>query len=87
MPISVDPPETSRELKERLGLGLELYSDPGGALARAFGVFDADTEIAIVSSFAIRRGGAITYKFVGADKTDRPTIDALLEASKPAKTP
>lgn len=83
LPVSVDPPETSRELKKRLNLSLELYSDPGGKLAQAFGVYDAKTEIALVASFAIRAGGAIAYKYVGADKTDRPEIDALLEASTP----
>ena len=87
MAVSVDPPPTSLELKKRLGLGIELYSDLGGALARAFGVYDAETEIAITSSFVIRAGGAVTYKYVGADKSDRPSVDALLAAGVRAKKP
>lgn len=81
LPVSVDPPDKSRELKARLSLGLELYTDPGGSLARAFGVFDEETEIAITSSFVVKPGGAVAFKYVGADKADRPPVDKLLEAA------
>lgn len=86
MPVSVDPPDKSRELKERLGLEhLELYTDPGGALAKAFSVYDEEGEIALTASFVVRPNGAIAFKYVGANKADRPPVDTLLNAAKPSK--
>lgn len=77
--VSVDPPETAARLRERLGLDIELYSDPGGAVARAWNVYDADTEIALAASFVIRRGGAVVFRYIGADKSDRPPARELLD--------
>lgn len=40
--ISVDPPEVSAKLRERLGSTIEFVSDPGGTLMDAIGVRDRD---------------------------------------------
>lgn len=77
--VSVDDADDSAALRDKLGLDFELYRDPGD-LGRAYGVFDDDTEIHLAATFVIARGGKVVFKYVGADKTDRPTVQALLDS-------
>ncbi len=81
--ISVDGAEKNRALAERLDIEVSLLADSGGAAAQAFEVWDADTEIALAATFLIAKGGKLLYQKIGADKTDRPSIDEVLSAAAP----
>ena len=83
--VSADSPAESRALAERLGIGLPLYSDAEGAAARAYGVWDADDEIALPATFVIARGGRLVYRYVGTSKSDRPPVSEILTALESAK--
>jgi mycoredoxin-dependent peroxiredoxin len=78
--ISVDPVEKSRALASRLGIQFPLLSDPGGEVARAYGVWHAEKEIALPAVFVIDRRGAIRWKRVSASLNDRPPEDDIVEA-------
>jgi peroxiredoxin len=85
--ISVDPPEASRALLERLAaddppaaIDFPVLSDPGGAVARAYGVYDARHEIALPATIIVRAPGEVTWKHVGETVTDRPLEDDILDA-------
>ncbi len=81
MPISADPAAKSLALEKRLGItAFDLYSDHDGAASRAWDIYDEDTEIALAATFVVDRGGKVLYRYVGADKADRPSIDAILSA-------
>lgn len=85
VPISVDSPEQNRALAKRLTLSkLALYSDtkPKGSAAQAWQVWDADTEIALAATFIVAKDGKVIYRYVGANKADRPSVDQLLRATK-----
>lgn len=70
-------------LKKRLGItAFDLYTDKGGAASQAWKVWDAETEISLAASFVVEPGGKVIFRFVGADKTDRPSVDAILAAVK-----
>lgn len=60
---------------------MPLYSDDDGAAATAYGVYDADTEIAIASTFVVAKGGQIAFRYIGNNKTDRASIDNILAAA------
>lgn len=77
--ISVDPPAKSVALRKRLGLTFPLYSDQHGAAARAWNVFDPDTEIALAATFVVAPGGQIIYRYLGTSKSDRPSVDQILQ--------
>ncbi len=55
-----------------------LLTDAEGVVAQAYGVWDADTEIALAATFVVASGGKIVYRMIGADKTDRPSVDQVL---------
>ncbi len=70
-----------------MGTRFSLLSDPGGAAAQAYGVWDADTKIALAATFLIEKSGRLLYRRIGADKTDRPSIDEVLRAAPAAPAP
>jgi len=79
--VSVDPVENNRAMVEKLVLPFPLLSDPDGLAIKEWGVWmDGDGGIARPSIFAIRKGGAVTWSYVGVDYADRPTDDELFAA-------
>ena len=80
MALSVDDVEQSKKLKEKLGIALAPYSDPGGAAAQAWKVWDKETEIALAASFVVMPGGKVAFRYVGANKSDRPKVADYLAA-------
>jgi len=70
-------------LRKRLGLTtLQLYTDIGGAAAKAWKVFDPRFKIAIPSSFIVDQTGHVIYRYIGENKADRPPVDAILRAAR-----
>lgn len=79
--ISVDPVDNNHAMVDKLLLPFPLLSDPEGRVIREYGVWtDADGGIARPSIFAIRRDGAIGWRYVGRDFADRPTDDELFQS-------
>ena len=58
---SVDTPETNKKFAEELGLDYPILSDPGKAVARAYGVITGDRPYASRWTFYIGRDGKILY--------------------------
>jgi peroxiredoxin len=78
--VSVDPPETAKDLHENLKLQFEVFSDANLDVIRKWGVEDTGAHTALPATFIVEPGGAITYRKVGKSPTDRPTIEELLTA-------
>jgi peroxiredoxin len=78
--VSADPPDDAGALKTKLGLAFDLYSDADLAVIGKWGVADYGANIAKPATFIIEPGGAIAYRKVGENQTDRPTADEVLAA-------
>jgi peroxiredoxin Q/BCP len=80
--VSVDTPEESAALKERLAVPLPILSDPGHCVIDRYGVFHEDEprghSIARPSLFVIDGAGQIRYTYVGLRPSDRPDTATLL---------
>jgi len=82
--ISVDGPEASRRLAERLRLGFPLLSDPEKRAIRAYGVEETKTiegyppGIARPAVFVIDRSGRVRFKHISRDYADRPWNSVVL---------
>lgn len=85
--VSTDTPDKAKELKARLGLDFELYSDVGGLSTRAWGVYSKEFDLARPAVFVIAPGGEITYRYVSDTPADRPKVSELLELAKKARPP
>jgi peroxiredoxin Q/BCP len=57
--VSLDPPERNREFAESLGAGFPLLSDPGGEVARAYGVLAPGGSVARRWTFVIDAHGVV----------------------------
>ncbi len=71
-------------LRKRLGLTFPLYSDQHGDAARAWNVFDPSTEIALAATFVVAPDGRVIYRYLGTSKSDRPSVDQILQGIKEA---
>jgi len=85
--ISVDATGTSKsflaELSSEEGgppIEFPVLSDPGGATARAYGVYDADAAIALPATFVVDRRGSVVWRHVGDTVADRPPEDEVVAA-------
>lgn len=75
--ISVDPPETNRDVVERLKLPFPILSDVGAKVIADFGVLHAQagpnqTDIAIPSYVLVGMDGRVLWKRVATRFQDRP---------------
>jgi peroxiredoxin len=83
--VSTDAPDDAGALKDKLGLTFDLYSDPELQVIAKWGVADYGANISKPATFIIQKGGAITFRKVGENQTDRPTADQVIaELRKPA---
>jgi peroxiredoxin len=66
--LSTDTFVTLRVFAEREGFDFDLLSDhwPHGAIASAYGVFDAEVGCALRGSFVLDADGVVTWKVVNA---------------------
>lgn len=83
--ISVDPWTDSKELVERFAkedppvrIGFPLLADPDAAVVKAYGVYDANHEIALPATIIVGPGRAVEWKHVGESQTDRPEEDEIV---------
>ena len=85
--ISVDDSDKSRALAARLALSLPILSDVDRAVTRAFGVEDADNEIAWPAVFIVDAGYHVRWRWLADDFKLRPSSKELLDALDRAATP
>lgn len=76
--LSVDEPEASLAIIERLGLTFDLGSDPAQTVVKAFGVQNPTTrELAIHAVYIVDADGTVFYRKVGRR---RPVSAELIDA-------
>lgn len=78
--VSADKPEDAKALHDKLSLGFDLVSDPDLGVIAKWGVEDVAQHIAYPATFVVEKGGAISFRKVGANPTDRPSIDEIMAA-------
>jgi peroxiredoxin len=78
--ISVDPPERSLALAERLGVTFPLLSDEDLSAIRAYGVEDAENGVAWPAIFIVARDGRIAWRSLAETYRERPASKVVLEA-------
>ena len=78
--ISSDSVADAAATRAKLGLGFELYADPELAVITRWGGEDFGAGIARPATFVVEPGGAISYRKVGENPADHPTMDELLAA-------
>src|SRR5450432_1782098 len=76
--VSTDSPEDAGKLKDKLGLTFDVYSDTDLQTITKWGVANYDTNIAKPATFVIQKGGAVTFKKIGSNTNDRPSVDEVL---------
>ena len=86
--ISVDPVETHARWAESLGgLSIPLLADPGGAVARAYGVFHEEEGVALRATFIVDPEGvvqhaAVTHRNVGRGVGETLRVLAALHTGR-----
>ena len=76
--VSSDSADDASALRDKLGLGFELYVDPQLQMITKWGVEDTSTNIARPSTFIIETGGNISFRRVGDKTSQRPTAEEIL---------
>lgn len=76
--MSVDSAEESRALAEKLDISFPLLRDEGMRVMAAYGVADADRDIAVPSIFIVGKDRTILWSHVGESITDRPSAKKIL---------
>ena len=76
----MDPLEVSAKLGAAHGLTFPLVSDPSHTAMDAFGVFDAENEVAWPAVYLVDRDGTIAWRYLGDTYKVRPTTAELLRA-------
>ena len=83
--ISVDRLEKVRATVDKQNLTFPVLSDAGVHTVIDYGVLNEGANIARVATFVIDGDGIIRYRYVGANKKDRPKPKTILEQLKAAK--
>jgi peroxiredoxin len=74
-----------RKFKEENNFTIDMISDRGAKIAREYDVYwfapgggkKYKIKQAVPSKFLINKQGQITWKYIGKDKTDRPSIEMM----------
>jgi peroxiredoxin Q/BCP len=76
--ISVDPPEKSRELAEKLKIHFPLLSDQDHKVIDRYDILDPGGKISIASVFVVDKKGIVRWSYVTDDYKVRPLDDVIL---------
>jgi peroxiredoxin len=85
--ISVDPPEKSREMAEKLKLTFTVLSDPEHRVIDRYGILDPGGKISIASVFVIDKNGIVRWSYVTDDYKVRPLDETILAELAKIKQP
>lgn len=83
--IASDSVRLLRNFKEENNFDVDIISDRGAKIAKEYGVYwfasgggkEYKIKQAVPSKFLINKDGIIVWKYIGKDKTDRPSIEML----------
>jgi peroxiredoxin len=83
--IASDSVRLLRMFKEENNFEVDMISDRGAKIAKEYGVYwyapgggkDYKIKQAVPSKFLINKDGIILWKYIGKDKTDRPSIEMM----------
>ncbi len=74
-----------RNFKEQNNFKVDMISDRGAKIAKEYDVYwyakafsNIRIKQAVPSKFLIDKNGIIVWKYIGKDKTDRPSIKMML---------
>jgi len=83
--IASDSVRLLRKFKEENEFGIDMISDRGAKIAKEYDVYwfasgggkDYKIKQAVPSKFLINKDRKIIWKYIGKDKTDRPSIEMM----------
>ena len=83
--IASDSVRLLKRFKEENNFEVDMISDRGAKIAKKYGVYwyapgggkDYKIKQAVPSKFLINKDGIIVWKYIGKDKTDRPSIKMM----------
>ncbi len=83
--IASDSVRLLSKFKEDNNFNVDMISDRGAKIAKQYDVYwfapgggkDYKIKQAVPSKFLINREGNIVWKYIGKDKTDRPSIEMM----------
>ena len=79
--ISTDARPDALEMMALSGAKFPVLTDPDGATARSYGVFDLLGDgVATPATFIVRKDRSIEWYQVGVDIVDRATVEELMAA-------
>ena len=85
--IASDSKGLLRKFKEENKFKVDIVSDRGAKIAKEYDVYwfapgagkKINVKQAVPSKFLINKAGIIVWKYIGKDKTDRPSIQMLID--------
>ncbi len=78
--ITADMPEQVARAINEWKLTFIVIVDPARDTIRQYGVLNANTYLAVPSTFVIDRQGIVRYRHIGTSAADRPDVGEVLEA-------
>jgi peroxiredoxin len=77
-----------RKFKEENEFSIDIIADKGARIAKDYDVYwfapggggSLKVKQAIPSKFLINKAGTIVWTYIGKDKTDRPSIELMMDA-------
>jgi len=83
--IASDSARLLRKFKEENNFSVDMISDRGAKIAKEYDVYwfapgagkKINIKQAVPSKFLINKEGIIVWKYIGKDKTDRPSIEMM----------
>ncbi len=83
--IASDSARLLSKFKEENSFNVDMISDRGAKIAKQYDVYwfatgggkDYKIKQAVPSKFLIDKDGKIIWKYIGKDKTDRPSIEMM----------
>ncbi|MBA2538430.1 MAG: peroxiredoxin family protein [Deltaproteobacteria bacterium] len=78
--ISVDDVAPGKALAAKLGLTFPVLADPKATALKAFGIFDAETEIAWPSIFVVSRDGKVVHRWLADTFSERIVTADVMKA-------
>jgi len=83
--IASDTMRLLRNFKEQNNFAIDMISDRGAKIAKEYDVYwyakafsNIRIKQAVPSKFLIDKNGIIVWKYIGKDKTDRPSVKMML---------
>lgn len=83
--ISVDKPEKSRELSDKLKLPFPILSDVDHKVIDAYDLYNAEGKISKPATYVLDSKGVVRWAFFEEDYKIRPLDDVIIEELKKIK--